>query len=498
MNNSEKIDISNKNFYEVPSYVFERTFLKKLNLSGNKLRSLPESFGGLTTLTFLDLSLNELVSIPESFGCLTSLQKLDLSGNKLKSPSSKSSLRSLPESFGNLIALQKLHLSHNKLTNTSFRGLTSLRYLYFSHNKLESIPEGLTALQKLDLSHNKLKSISFEGLTTLTYLNLSDNQLTSFPEDLTNLQELQELQISNNKLRSLLESFGNLVSLKILNISGNKLLSLPESFEGLTTLTYLNLHNNKLKSTSSKSFLRSIGNFTTLTYLDFSDNELKSLPVSLVRLHNLETLGVSNNPIEYTSPALLRFIEGLERRRRVGSGTVYNDAQSVHNSSIQKSVYDSLDRVLSERPLENKVINDFIIENKVLTEECKRSLIEYSEDLTIHSLLKITFRETLDVVLSIIIRHKDSDEILEIMNQEMSDAMCMCFTGRITRLLNVLNGYDPRVVITISDSEQIAAIIEIARKKTSEAYAQKELVTRDLLDRSYSKEIIEKWISFIE
>ena len=36
-----------------------------------------------------------------------------------------------------------------------------------------------------------------------------------------------------------------------------------------------------------------------------------------------------------------------------------------------------------------------------------------------------------------------------ILNQEMSDALCMCFTGRISRLLNCLNVMDPLVYIHI-------------------------------------------------
>jgi len=298
-------------------------------------------------------------------------------------------------------------------------------------------------------------------------IELDHKGLSEVPEYVLEKVFLKKLSLYNNKLSSLPETFGKLTTLQTLWISYNQLKSLPESFKCLTALQKL--------------------------YLNY--NQLISLPVSLIRLCNLQSLYVSNNPIEYTSPVLLRFIEGLNRRH---VNAVYNDAQSVHNSSIQKSVYDSLYRILNERPLENKVLSDFILNNKVLTEECKRALIEYSSDEEVHSLLKVSFKETLEVVLSIIILHRDKDEILKVLNQEMSDAMCMCFTGRITRLLNTLNGFDPRVSITISDNEQIAAIVEIARKKTNDVREQKELVTRDLRERGCSKEIIDEWTSFIE
>ena len=44
---------------------------------------------------------------------------------------------------------------------------------------------------------------------------------------------------------------------------------------------------------------------------------------------------------------------------------------------------------------------------------------------------------------------KKEKEIKRILNQEMSDTLCMCFTGRISRLLNCLNVMDPLVYIHI-------------------------------------------------
>jgi len=290
------------------------------------------------------------------------------------------------------------------------------------------------------------------------------------------------------------ESIGSLVALQELFLNSNQLTKLPESIGSLASLQELWLYDNQLTEVPE-----SIGGLVVLKGLWLDNNQLTSLPISLIRLRNLRELNIDNNPIEYTSPVLLRFIEDLGSRfLQIGTGTVYNDSQSVHNSSIQKSVYESLYRILNDKPLENKVLNDFLLNNRNLTSSCKQALIEYSDNEEIHSLLGVSFKETLEVVLSIIIRHPEKDEILKVLNQEMSDAMCMCFTGRITRLLNTLNGYDPRVVINISDSEQITAIVEIARKKTNDAYAQKELVTKEMLQRGYPKETIEEWSLFIE
>ena len=42
----------------------------------------------------------------------------------------------------------------------------------------------------------------------------------------------------------------------------------------------------------------------------------------------------------------------------------------------------------------------------------------------------------------------------------MSNALCMCFTGRISRLIDCLNGIDNLVVINLSPTEQINAICQ--------------------------------------
>jgi Leucine-rich repeat (LRR) protein len=365
---------------------------------------------------------------------------------------SDNQLMSLPVEIGHLTLLQKLYVNNNNLTNLpkSFGGLTSLHILYLSHNQLTELPSEIG------------------NLVLLIYMFCNNNKLMRIPSEIGCLTSLQRLDLSHNKLTKIPESLGNLISLQHLWLDFNMLTEIPES----------------------------IGNLSSLQLLDFSQNQLRSLPMSLLRLRNLQSINIYNNQIEYTCQALLRIINNVKKYTQTHVN-IYNDKQSVHNSSIQKSVFDSLYKILNEIPLESKVLNDFIIDNKVLTEECKRALIEYSSDEEVHSLLGVTFRETLEVVLSIIIKSPEKDEILRIMNQEMSDAMCMCFTGRIMRLLNTLNGFDDRVSITISDSEQISAIVETCRKKTSDAYAQRELVTNEMTERGYSKDVIDEWTQYL-
>ena len=50
----------------------------------------------------------------------------------------------------------------------------------------------------------------------------------------------------------------------------------------------------------------------------------------------------------------------------------------------------------------------------------------------------------------------------------MNDSVCKCFTGRMSRLINCLNGFDDLVEIKISDKEQIGNIIVTIRNKLIE------------------------------
>ena len=56
-------------------------------------------------------------------------------------------------------------------------------------------------------------------------------------------------------------------------------------------------------------------------------------------------------------------------------------------------------------------------------------------------------------------------EIQKILNEEMQESECKCFTGRISRLVNCLSGYSDKLEIKISENEEISNIISIIMNK---------------------------------
>ena len=74
----------------------------------------------------------------------------------------------------------------------------------------------------------------------------------------------------------------------------------------------------------------------------------------------------------------------------------------------------------------------------------------------------------------------------------------MCFTGRLNRLINCLNGFDDRVDIKISDSDQIANIISKARENNTDLEEIKKYVEKEMEERGFTPQEIDEWISYIE
>ena len=148
-------------------------------------------------------------------------------------------------------------------------------------------------------------------------------------------------------------------------------------------------------------------------------------------------------------------------------------------------------------------IVSLILEDKILDNEVKSLLIEYSEDKNAHSVLNLTFSDLLVSVWNRISSSNHSTEIKKVLKTEMKDAECKCFTGRLSRLVNCLNGFDPLVSVTISDNEQIGTIISLVKTQLEDKNEyttdlHKRIAEERLRNLNYSEEIIKEWLEYIE
>ncbi len=103
-----RLDLSGSGLDKVPSSVFEKTGLRELDLSNNRLTgALPSQIQQLENLRVLDASGNKMTGVPAEIGQLSHLEELDLSDN---------ALTGLPFELGNLQNLRFLDLRGNTVS----------------------------------------------------------------------------------------------------------------------------------------------------------------------------------------------------------------------------------------------------------------------------------------------------------------------------------------------------------------------------------------------
>ena len=372
-----------------------------------------------------------------------------------------------------------------------------VKYIDLKNVNIKEIPKEiqyLTQLTKLDLSFNIITKIpkEIQYLTQLTELYLTINKIITIPKEIQYLTQLTVLNLGMNNIEVIPKEIQYLTQLTRFSVSANNIVVVPKEIQYLTHLTELNLSQNKIKEIPEE-----IQYLTQLTILDLSINQIQSIPIQMTQLINLREFECHNNPIEYIPPNVQRFLNII-----INNGgnihNIYNDGQNVHNSSINKSIKQSIENLLA---LNTSKFNLNYLNDTILTTNTKEALVEYCEDKSIHSILNVTFDEVLKQIMFHILSfdQKTQEEIKKRMNEEMLDAQCKCFTGRLSRLVNVLSGYSELVTIHISEAEEIGNIISINREKYGTNLEElKKTVVNELKERGYDDEIIDEWIKYIE
>ena len=483
------LDCSSCSFHYLPLTCLNFHNLQKFYCANNKLKLVPNMI--FPNLKIFNCSFNQLTRLPSNIVNCTNLIELSCFDNKLKV---------LPNMhFENL---QILSCFCNELTTLSTElYLPELLELKCFDNQLTSLPDDMKCLKLKILScfDNKLQSLPINmNFPNLQELHCGRNQLLSLP-NLMNFPNLISFDCANNKI-TLLPNNMNFPNLKKFDCANNKITSLPNNMN-FPNLERFDCANNQLESLPNNM------NFPNLERFNCTNNQLESLPACILNFRNLQTFQYANNRIEF-SVQFARFIDRINNRRN-NLTNIYNDGQNVHNSTIQLSVRESINQITlrTDVPKYNiEQLSILIIENNILSETTKSQLFEYCNDLTVHSLLLLTFSEVLWFIIQTIITDfqiNEQEEIFKILNQEIKDTECKCFSGRMCRVINCLNGFSPLVNININDGEQIGNIIILVKDKLylSNDYTiekHKSEVEKELSERGYDIKTINLWLEHIE
>jgi len=388
-------------------------------------------------------------------------------------------------------------LSSNRITDMcpKIGRLRNLQILNLSFNKINNICPEIGRLQNLrilDLSCNRINNMCSEigQLQNLQELNLGWNEINNICPEIGQLQNLQRLSLSDNQITQICPEIGQLLNLRKLDLGFNQINNICSEIGQLQNLQILYLSGNRITNVCPE-----IGLLLDLRKLYLNDNRITIIPANIIQCNNLTFFRYHDNDIEHVIPCVWRF---LDRIRNAG-GTIiniYNDRQNVHTSSIQTSIKNSIFNLLNTHYETNDYIDDVI-----LTTKTKQLITEYISLDETHSNLDCTFEEIFKAVWNEILTFEINiqNEIKKRLNEEMDDAECKCFTGRISHLVNCLSGYSDKVLIQISDTEQIGNIISLVKSKHNGSSVDiiRQIVKDELTERKFDSDIIEEWISFI-
>ena len=408
----------------------------------------------------------------------------------------------------NCTALQYLGCYYNDLS--SLDGLQyckDIQTLYISSNNISSLNglQNCVALQTLYISYNNLIALfGLENCTALQTICCNNNNISSL-DGLENCTALQKLDISENNINSL-DVLQNCTALQALHITWNNINSL-DGLQNCTALRYLHCNNNKLTS------LDGLQNCTDLRRLNISYNRyITTLPNFLIEFRQLQLFSCYDLELELDARQRRWLNHIRNRQRNTNNIQVYGNSQNVHDSSIQESVISSMSRLLNQSLIPSYNVNtitDNIVLDTVLTPKSKDQLLSYISSQEELVELFLTYGDLLWTVWQTIhnlgeFNEETQNQIKQILNQELEDSDCKCFTGRMTRLVNVLNGFSPLVEVKILDGVQIGNIVAIIKQRlerSQDGYTlekHREEFRKEMLDRGESVEVINEWLEYIE
>ena len=89
-----------------------------------------------------------------------------------------------------------------------------------------------------------------------------------------------------------------------------------------------------------------------------------------------------------------------------------------------------------------------------------------------HTATRMTYRDVAVRVLNAVAGDPNREAVYDILAEEIRHGAGLCFTGRVTRLVNALGGFVPGVGVTLSQKEAIQNDVIVARRRMAEQYGE--------------------------
>lgn len=307
---------------------------------------------------------------------------------------------------------------------------------------------------------------TFVTLETLRIQHCDIPQFTHFIPD-----NLRTLEISYCGLKEFRpENVPN--NLAELNLSFNKLKEIPRCLE--------HIHKKAVKINLSNN------DFWFNMYSDISPGMISAGVVDELKLaYTMNLIGTSKifvavqalieKDLVYEARTLKEHANLTIVIRRKHASTTAENAQNVHLTSVQDGMEAAIEYINNYTPLHNTIGIDRLSAVRHLSHDLGAKTWQAIEQLcntnNRHSIYKMTYFEVLYKVYQIICDNpSDKPVLLAILRDELYDGIGTCFTGQITRMVNVLNGFVPAIRVGISKQEELSNAIIALRKKYSCIY----------------------------
>ena len=328
----------------------------------------------------------------------------------------------------------------------------------------------------------------------LQSLRIKDcNGLKEFPMSLP--RTIHTVFLVNTRVHEI-PDISHLVNLELLDMYGSSVSRVDRPLPA--SLRTLTLTHNRLNYIDYDILP------TNLARLSVAHNSLQSLPPNRWR-----------NAVVYDNNAGLerQFVDAIMKQKNT---TIYNQGQNVHDSTIQASVRSSVDflflnssrdpdflvklkRRLDSSSTSNPIVSALYAVGSIFnSKSSKHSFLDSWVDIkTTIGTSSRTLSDLLERAYSIAEKHEDSDVIFERLSQELIDGQDMCFTGRISRIVNAFVGFVEGVEIRVSDRAELHARIDVILRKKSRAKKESGVNTHESGVNTHESGVYKEFLTLI-
>lgn len=165
--------------------------------------------------------------------------------------------------------------------------------------------------------------------------------------------------------------------------------------------------------------------------------------------------------VDYDITTQRNLLHQFQRAKPKVERTVYQDGQSVHNTEINKSVLQAAKSLQAQYPMKTRLSFDTSLLKDLSPEQRRKAEASLhriaTDDATFGE--NITLSNLFQSLQSFILSSSDKDELNKRLIQELGDMSGTCASGHLSRLVNVVQGFNavPQQAIRINLGDEIYA-----------------------------------------